>query len=252
MTEIFSARCHRWPAMPRIAYKSDPQSAASFSGYSMNRSFLLASAVLVLAGCASVQHTPMTAESSEALRGKTIVVTRHEAPGFNAMTAGKAAFGMIGAAAMVAAGNKIVAENEIPNPAIAIADRLAQRLEADRGMVVRDNGGKIADNDKVPTLQSTYPGADYLLDVRTLSWGFFYYPTNWDNYRVMSGYRLRLIDAATGKVVAESACSATEGDDANPPTRDQLLADEAALLKSYFEASTTRCVDLMSKEILAL
>jgi hypothetical protein len=218
----------------------------------MNRSFLLGCAVLLLAGCVSVQHTPLTAESSEALRGKSVVVTRYEMPGFNAMTAGKAAFGMIGAAAMISAGNKIVAENEIPDPAVAIADRLAQRLQADRGMVVRDNGGKVTDNDKLPTLQSTYPGADYLLDVRTLSWGFFYYPANWDNYRVVSSYRLRLIDAATGKAVAETACSATEGDDANPPTRDQLLADDAALLKSYLEASTARCVDLMSKEILAL
>ena len=215
------------------------------------RSLSLLASALVLGGCVSVDHRTLTADTSGALAGKSVATTRYETPDLAATTAGKAAFGMVGAAGMIAAGNTIVRENEIPDPAVTIGELLTSRAIANRGMT-RVAADTVAAKDKPADLLATYPQADYLLDVKTFYWGFAYYPTDWSHYRVIYNARMRLIERATGTVVAETLCRTTQGDEANPPTRDQLLADEATLLKSYLDKSATQCADLLAREVLAM
>ncbi len=131
-------------------------------------------------------------------------------------------FGLIGAAEMISAGNKIVKEDQIPDPDIRIGHELAQRLASERDMrVIADD--KVAANDSPSALASTYPGADLLLDVKTLSWMFVYYPTDWSHYKVIYSARVRLIDTASKGILAETACKTVQGDDKLPPTREQLF-----------------------------
>src|SRR5262245_24065372 len=61
--------------------------------------------------------TALSAAAASARSGKVLAVTRHEKPSFSAMTAGKAGLGMVGAFAMLSAGNKIVNDNGIADPA---------------------------------------------------------------------------------------------------------------------------------------
>lgn len=72
---------------------------------------------MTLEGCVSTQTASIANDNASAPHGKSIVVAKRVKPDFGAMTAGKVLFGLIGAAAMISAGNKIVADNHIDDPA---------------------------------------------------------------------------------------------------------------------------------------
>jgi hypothetical protein len=208
---------------------------------------------VALSGCVTVNHKAMTKESSAQLQAKSVVATRYDRPDFAAMTPAKAAFGLIGAAAMISEGNEIVKVNEIADPAVGISDRLLRIAQERRSIVVaQPKADSIAASDELHSLLATYSGTDYILDVKTINWMFGYYPTNWTGYRVMYSARVRVIETATKDVAAESLCTTVQGDDAKPPTYDQLLADKAALLKSLLDKATTQRVDVIAKELLQL
>ena len=206
---------------------------------------------LVLAGCQTVKLAPLAASSAAQIQGRSLVVAQYPKADFAAFTAGKAAFALIGAAAMIAEGNKIVAEHNVDDPAAQSAQVIALQLVEQRGMQ-RIESETITKLDAPEKLAMAYPGADYILDVRTLNWMFAYYPTNWAAYRVIYNARFRLIDARTKKSIAESACSTVQGDDKNPPSKNDLLQNGAALLKDYLAKAAVTCADLISRELLKL
>jgi len=173
-------------------------------------------------------------------------------PDFAAFTAGKAAFGMLGAAAMITEGNNIIQENGIDDPARKISRDLAEQLVATRAMQLKPRSLVEASSDEIGTLVSLYPDADYLLDIKTFGWMFSYYPTDWAHYKVTYSARLRLIETSSKRVVAETLCSGAQGDDQNPPTKDQLLENQAALLRTYFDRAADSCVQLLSRDVLQL
>jgi hypothetical protein len=205
-----------------------------------------------LSACATVNHIPLSPEASAQLKGKNLTTTRYATPDFSAFTAGKAAFALLGAAAMIAEGNEIVRTNSIEDPALKITQGLVEKLAVSRGMTLIPNQDKTAAGDDISVLLSTYPKSNYLLDIKTLGWMFNYYPADWAHYRVTYGARLRLIDSSTKKVVAETSCQSVQGDDKNPPTKDQLLDNKAALLKEYLGKAASACVEVLSKEVLRL
>jgi hypothetical protein len=206
-------------------------------------------ALVLLSGCATVNHTPLSKDAAVQLQGKTIVRTRYATPDFSSFTAGKAAFGLIGVAAMISEGNSIIKENEIADPAIEIGRALSDKSSSVRATKVIESP-VVTPSDDVEALVAAYKGADYLLDVKTFNWMFAYYPADWAHYKVLYSARFRLIDAARKTVVAESLCRSTEGDDAKPPSKDQLLDDKARLLKAYLAKATVTCTDVLAKEIL--
>ena len=211
-------------------------------------------AIVLITGCVTVNHKPMTKETSAQLQSKKVVATTYAKPDFAAMTPGKAAFGLIGAAAMIAEGNAIVASNSIPDPAVSISEQLLRIAKDKRAISVEppSKAGLIAASDDVPALLSTYTGTDYILDVKTINWQFTYYPTNWLGYRVVYSARVRVIETAGKTVAAETLCTAIEGDDTKPPSYDDLLANQAALLKSYLDKAATRCTEKVATELLQL
>jgi hypothetical protein len=198
-----------------------------------------------------VSHAPLSKDSSQALQGKAIVRTEYATPDFAAMTPGKAAFAILGAALMISEGNSIVKDNEIPDPAVVISKDLAKRLESARSVKIVEKPVS-AKADDVSALVASGQVGDYVLDVKTLNWMFGYYPTNWSGYRVMYTARLRLIDTKTSAVVAETACKSTQGNDATPPSKDQLLENKAALLKELLGKAAVECVDTLAKDALML
>ena len=94
----------------------------------MFRITIAAAVVLSLGACTTVKHAPISQDSLSKLEGKSIVSARYGHPDFTAFTAGKSAFAMLGAAAMVTKGNAIVRENGIEDPAIAISAGLQSKL----------------------------------------------------------------------------------------------------------------------------
>lgn len=211
-------------------------------------------AAMVLSACVSVSHKPMTKETSAQLHTKKVAASSYATPDFAAMTPAKAAFGLIGAAAMIAEGNNIVKTNGIEDPAVSISNQLLRIAKDKRSIAVvpPPKPNLVAQSDDVQALIATYPNVDYVLDVKTLNWLLSYYPTNWTGYRVTYSARVRVIETAGKTVAAETLCTAIEGDDAKPPSYDDLLANQAALLKSYLDKAAARCADKVATELLQL
>lgn len=214
----------------------------------MKRLICAAALAVAVSGCVSAPIK--TIGSSSELQGKTIVLSEYAKPDFMAMTAGKAMFGLFGAAAMVNAGNDLVAKDGIPDPSLAVSAKLAEDLQGARGEKLLSNKKVIAADDKISTLLKDYPGADLIIDVKTINWMYSYYPSKWDKYHVFYAARLRVLDGKTGSLVAQAICKGDPTDQNNPPTRDQLLANDGELLKNLLQKAGDSCVKVYEKQIL--
>jgi hypothetical protein len=217
----------------------------------MLRTGLALAVALLLGACASVNHAPISKDASAKLQGKSVVSAKYVKPDFSAFTAVKATFGLLGALAMISEGNAIVTDNEIEDPALIVSAGLQKRLSTSRNMTAVATS-QVIDKDEVAVVVASNPGGDFVLDVKTLNWMFSYYPTDWAHYRVVYGARLRLIDAATKSVIAESSCNSVQGDDEHPPSKDQLLENKAALLKDYLSKAALNCADVLARDVLSL
>ncbi len=82
----------------------------------------------ILSGCVSTKNIQISQQNLKQLNPNNVALTTREKPSFSAMTAGKAMFALVGAAAMIAAGNEIVEENNIEDPASYIQSELAKEL----------------------------------------------------------------------------------------------------------------------------
>jgi hypothetical protein len=202
----------------------------------------------VLSGCVSAPTKSL--DSSSNLQGKHVVVTQYAKPDFSAMTPGKAAFGVFGAMAMISAGNDLVKSENIEDPAIEISEHLASDMESKRSATVLPASHAIATDDNPASLVKTYPGADVILDVKTINWMYNYYPSQWGKYHVTYAARVRLIDGKTGALVAQHLCKIDPTDPNDPPTNDALRADHAALLKQFLHKAANSCVNDVEQHAL--
>ncbi|GAB3515604.1 hypothetical protein [Pseudoxanthomonas daejeonensis] len=206
--------------------------------------------LLLCAATASAKEKPIALSELDAatLQGKTIALTVHERPSFIAFTAGKATLGLLGTAAMVSAGNNIVDENGVEDPAILVRRQLAQALADRYGAIVLEPDAVASKAKKPKDLAALHPEADFVFDVRSAGWQFIYFPSNWDNYWMGYNVQTQLIDTRTGRPLASMACGAHTKEHANPPSRDQLLEQEARLLKDVTQHLGWTCVHVLAKE----
>jgi hypothetical protein len=209
-------------------------------------------AALTLSVGASARTLPIAESATQGLHGQTVVLAAHAKPDFAARTAGKATFAMLGAGAMIAAGNQLVAENDVDDPAVTIGNELLQGLVARDGAIAAPAATAQVDSDDPARLAAAYPGGTYVLDVRTSGWSFGYYPTSWAHYRVQYGVKLRLVDTRSKSVVAEAACVRHDDDEPNAPTHDELLANRAERLKAMLHAHAQACLDELRQKVLGL
>ena len=217
----------------------------------MIRLLCAAIALFSMAGCVSVNQIPMTPEAANGIKDKEVVTGTRKKPGFAAMTAGKAMFAMVGALAMISAGNEIVAKNDIQDPAGYISGKLGAALSAKYGTRVSTKTVEITDED-VQAISKSNPGVDLILDVRTINWSFAYFPTTWNKYHVLYSARLRLIDVKGARVVSEGFCSRVPEETPNSPTYEELLANNAQRLKKELKDDADYCVDDFKAEVLKL
>lgn len=226
----------------------------------MPKGMLAVLATALAAGCVSVQEVPMSTTTVDAVRGRELSVAVRDKPDFGAMTAGKVAggalFGALGGAiagsTMVSAGNEIVAQNSIEDPAEQISAALSAGLRgkldakpvAFRTRLSTDEAAEVS---KAPS------GTDLVLDVRTINWGFVYFPTSWSKYRVMYSARARLLDAKKGQVLAEGGCALPLADNADAaPTYDELLANSASRLKGELQRAVDYCAGQFASKMFSL
>jgi hypothetical protein len=117
-------------------------------------------------------------------------------------------------------------------------------------MTVVPADGVLARSTNPAELARQYSGADLLLDVQTVNWGFAYFPTDWNNYRVIYSAKARLIDTKTRKVLAEGFCSRVPEKTDDAPSHEELLANQAARLKQELEAAADHCISEFRAKVL--
>lgn len=203
-----------------------------------------------IVGCASIPTQSVSNQSMTAWRGKTVALTSRPRPSMIMMTAGKGAFGLIGVAAGVSAGNALVKEDKIPDPAPLVADELLQIAERQYGVVSAGLAPAAVDTGNVAALAKAGKGADLLFDVESLGQGINYYPTDWSHYWLFSGLILRVIDVHSGNVVGQAVCRQNSQHQPNPPNKKELLANEGQLLKSMIAAQSDACRDQFAEQVL--
>jgi hypothetical protein len=206
----------------------------------MKRLVCVVAVATTLAGCVSAPTK--TVGSTDMLKGKTIVLSEYDKPDFVAQTAAKAEFGLFGVAAMIHAGNELVKSDNIADPSIAVGEKIAQDLVARDGSILLPNKRSIAANDNVTTLTETYPGADLIIDVKTIGWSYIYYPTHWTTYHVLYTARLRVLDGKSGSLIAQALCKPEKGDSSTGPSGSELLAEHGRVLKELLQKAAERCV----------
>ena len=208
---------------------------------------------LLLVGCVSTKNVKADVEMLRSDQPATVTVSARKKPDFVAMTAGTAAVGgLLGALAMIEAGNDIVEENGVQDPASYIGAELAKSMTQSLGVQLVENGGKLAESGKPGDLAKVYDNAHLLLDVQTINWSFTYFPTDWNNYRVVYSAKLRLVDTRTGKLRAEGFCARVPEKSDGAPSRDQLLADSAALLKNELKVAADYCIGQFRANVLGV
>ncbi|MGH8063235.1 MAG: hypothetical protein ACREO7_14615 [Pseudoxanthomonas sp.] len=215
----------------------------------MKNLFLLVS--LAIAGVpafAKDKMIPLSEADAATLQGKKVALTVHERPTFVAMTAGKAGFGLLGVAAMASAGNKLVDDNHVQDPADIVRTQLAAALRDAYSAQLLPVDTVATKAKKPRELAALHPDADYVLDVRSGGWMYSYYPTRWGSYWVGYSVQVQLVDSKTGKQVSNVACNSNTHENPVSPSREQLLADEAKLLKDVTASLGWMCVQVLAKE----
>lgn len=217
----------------------------------LKRLILAATATIALGGCVSTRVAPLDSQQIGALQGGTIAVSHREKPTFMAQTAGKATFALLGAAAMMAAGNKIVADNGVEDPAVYIGRKLTEDLALMHLLTLVDAGTVVADSTDVAKLARQYSKADLLLDVQTVDWNFIYFPTDWNSYQVIYRTKVRLIDTKKAKLLAEGYCERVPGKTGDAPSHDQLVGNGAAGLKQRLAKHAESCLEELRRTTLS-
>jgi len=202
----------------------------------------------LLVSCVSTADKALS--SSSVLQNKRVSSTYRDKPAFAAMTPGKAAFGVIGAAAMISSGNNIVRSNNVADPADGISKELMTAAIKKSG--VKPVGTVKVTDENPASIAKLAPNADYVLDVRTINWSMVYYPMHLGTYRVIYSAKLRLIDCKTGKVVAEGFHARIPERNDQSPGYDDLVDHQAAGLKKELQIGAKEAEATFKSNILKL
>jgi hypothetical protein len=211
----------------------------------------LALMLLLNPGYLKADPLPAAPDLRAKLADHEVTVVKRIQPDFVAKVAGKASLGMFSDSAMASAGNEIVRANGISDPAILIGETLRDTLN--RSFNTTSSTVEVATARLgVPAVCDVNHYADLLIDVRTISWSFSYYPSNWDHYGIKFSASIRLIDVKKRKLLGEQVCEFNPADGPDAPTKEELLADHAARLKLELKKAVDFCVADVKARVLAL
>lgn len=222
-----------------------------------------------LASQAQAQTTPITPSVLDSYAGKRLVVFTPPPPKMLVYTLAQASGGIAGAipglgvlgaaiaggiagAATSSANDKsaLISKTSFVDPALGIATALTAAMKSRMDVQVLIAAGTPG-NDSIEPVLAAAPGADWTLEVKTLSWSMVYFPTDWSHYRVSYRSNLRIVDVESKRILAESVCQFTQGEK-HRPSLDQLVAKNASLLHFYFQQARFECADQFGVKVLGL
>jgi hypothetical protein len=210
--------------------------------------FALGLAALIVAGCATTGGVaPNRAEIAKLKDSAEIRAVTYTPAPFVLMSAGKVAtgslFGIVGGAvaanSMQKAGQALIAEYSVADPAAGIRDRLAGAMESHFGL--RATAAEAPATDAIPDLKTKF-GDGAVLDTRTLGWQLIYYPSDWSHHYLVYAGRGRLLRLSDGKVLWEGKCFRKLPDEkGSRKTVDDYRANDGALLKQKVQEAADGC-----------
>ncbi len=207
---------------------------------------------LLLGACASTQNVAVAPSVLDTMDGQSVVLIQRETPSFVAMTSGKGMFAVAGVGAAVAAGNKMVSENGISDPAMTISRSLAEGLARDYGVQVQGETG-LAASDTVDSIVELAAGSDYALDVATQGWSYIYDGFSFGDYFVGYSSKVRLIKVSTAEIVSSGMCAYDAKKLGKAPvSHDKLLAEDAAFIKQELSDATNLCVRELAANLFSI
>ena len=206
----------------------------------------------LLAGCTTIETTPMSDALATQVRGQTVAVVVEQPSTFSVVLTHAVALGPLGIPEMIEEGRRLVSENHIADPADGVAMVLGDALAGRHGAIVLPAHATALRDDPATVVAAAPPEARYVLDIATVSWGVGNLPMPRSNYFVSYVARARLIDARTRTVVAEAGCmQPPDGTEFNGAYA-QLKANNAELVKTELAARADRCVHFLKRDLLGL
>lgn len=206
--------------------------------------------VVFLAGCVSTKTAQIENGKAAALRGKAVALTDRPRAGLFAMTRGYGMLGGIGAGIMLAHGENIIKDNNIQDPAPQINHSLLLAAQGQYGIVpVSTPPVHVDTTDLVQLAQAAGSGVDVLFDVQETARQFRYRPFG-PGYIVESAFKFRIIDVHSSAMIAEGFCFQSTKDDPARPSDDNLLDNDAAMLKQTLDAQRDVCRSQFESKVL--
>jgi hypothetical protein len=216
----------------------------------MKSTLIVAVVCSTLVGCASTRQ--LSPEAGQKLPGKSVTQIKYAKPDFVATTPAKAMFGLLGFAAMVAAGNEIVEKNKVEDPAPSIALELTKQLKEKYQLIPLNETAVQVKGSDVDKLAQQHPQSDLIMEVRTTNWQMLYYPTGWASFRVAYNASARLMDLKSKDVLAEGHCEYLPDNEANAPSYDAMIADDARRLKEELRMAADFCMRKFKAEMFKM
>lgn len=205
----------------------------------------------LLSACTTLHRTPIAPEVTKSFQpGARVIVTRYPIPSFSALTPGKAVFGLIGAALVISEGNAIVKENQIPDPAIVISEAVRKGMVDKYQMKAIPALTTILSDDNIDAIIKIHSGSDFVVDVKTINWGYGYMPVNWDSYQVRYVARARLIDVKNSRVVAEDFCARSSKELSEAVSYQKLTENRSQFLRAKLSGYADSCANELAKRML--
>jgi hypothetical protein len=208
---------------------------------------LLIAVLLFGVGCATTTIAPNRTEIAKLQDVRALTYT--PAP-FVLASAGKIAagslFGMIGGAvaagSMQRAGQEMIATHAVPDPAIAVRERLAAALSEQFNLQATSDTAPAADS--AAALRTSFGGDASVLDTQTTNWQLLYYPADWGHHYLLYAARARLLRLRDGKVLWQNYCVRQLRDPKESRRKvDDYRADNGALLKQKAQEAADGCAE---------
>ena len=210
----------------------------------MLKAIAIGSCLSLLAGCAL---PTLDQHAIAGLKGKSVdrvVPPTLKMSMTTPASAAVAGFGLAGGVAAAASGAKPggVAPFDFPDPSLALAAKLTERLSQRYGTTTLS---------AVVTPPATGV-ADYSLHVTTRNVNMAYYMTSPSHYRVLFLTVVTLIDNKTQKPLSTGVCVNQPDQTPASPTYDEMLANDGERAKRELAAGVDFCAQKLQHDLFSI
>ena len=210
------------------------------------------SVVLLLGyGCAPVQ-IKMSRDDWNYVKAQPEIVAVHYPPStpFTAATRERSLVGgLLGVALYVAKGNEMVKDHNLEDPILQVKNNFLSAVVQNTGITSSRSIQEPQSEDSLDELQKAL-GKSLVIDFKTTEWVLSYIRFDWSHYRLRYLAQARLIRLNEPRIIWQGVCKVEEDQLLANPTWDEIIANNASLLKAKMKEAANRCADQLIAQFL--